>query len=155
MVYEFRQDVTLANFTNRATTLVSSTMQDVFKMKLGAKQVAFWGHGNDKKGFDDRAPFTIEFQETDGTPVHGSVRLITQTANEYHAGTYTDFRTENSLEAVRDKGYAIKSGETNAQGQRVGAGEDAYLVIQFKPDEDKVIDVTKCKLIATITKQEE
>lgn len=150
-IRRFREDVVLGDFTNKTLDVKAGIFQDVFKIKLGAKQKAFWGYGDKSNGVDTRAQFICELQKADASIIGGKIRLSTQTPNEYPFDNYSDFRTENAKVAAVNP---IRTGLRNDLGKVIGAGQDSFLVIEFKPDADATIDLTKSTILATLTKEE-
>lgn len=153
--FKFRKDVTINNFTNVMTALKAGSFNEAFKMTIGAKQKIAWGYGSNRGAENTEVPFTIELRTSDNTLAHASVRLVSLTPSGREKGTYTEFRTENAVESVRDKPYAIKTGFVNELGQVHGAVADEHLAIKIKPDSDVTIDLTKSKIIGTLTAVED
>jgi len=115
------------------TNVKAGTHQKIFEYVVPAQQGIRFGKGAIIGGVDDRGDLILELRDSNGNIIHGWVRFSYTDANETEKKLKLEERTEKLSEG-------IKMGELPP-----GVKEDSKLIIEFKPDNDAVIDPTKSK----------
>jgi len=138
---QFRKTATLEEFSmDISVDLVAGKYIELMSMKVPAQQIRFWGNGSIINGVDDRGIFKLSVADANGNEIKGTARLVVSDANKVNR----NFRREDRTEDLSTNG--VKVGK-----DVVGAGEDSYLIVEFKPDASATADKAHTSVFAPIT----
>jgi len=122
----------------------------VGEVTVPAGQLVTFGIGNTAGGVDTREVAYIRFDDTSGSQLHGTIRLVLADPNEVRKIVVAEQRTEkfSASQTERDKGF--KLGE-----YPIVAKEDSKLIIEYYPDSASAVtidyDGTNTKILMPVT----
>ena len=140
MAKPFRKTATIDDFDMDTTvSLKSGKWIELMNMKIPAQQIRNFGNGFIINGVDDRGIFKLDVKTSGDTNIPGTCRLTVSDANYVNRYFLREDRSEDLTEGIR------------LPYTKPAAGEDSYLIVEYKPDSDADADATKTSISMPLT----
>lgn len=129
--------------------LVAGEFRDLATRQVGAKRREFFGSSKIYNGVDDRGTLTADINTDSPADIAGTLRLVVRQTDGVTQQFIKDFYSTDFEAGVK----VGKGGKTGNENQVFAAGEDSYLVVQYRPDSDATASKDDCTLQIPITIQ--